>query len=69
MTRFLLLSDSYGFVDVGRSLCSLQVLMALTSAVIFGPDSRGTHDYILLSPIRSLEFTNALPFITATRPG
>jgi hypothetical protein len=59
MSRFLLLSDSCGFVDVGRShwrVCRLQLLLALTSAVIFGSESRGTHDHILLSQIRDFPF-------------
>jgi hypothetical protein len=56
-TRFLLLSDSCGFVDVGRSLwrervCRLQLLLVLASAVILGSESRGTRDHILLSQIR-----------------
>jgi hypothetical protein len=33
-------------------VCSLQLLLALASAVILGSDSRGTHDLILLSQIR-----------------
>jgi hypothetical protein len=33
-------------------VCSLQLLLALTSAVIFGSGSRGVHDHILLSQIR-----------------
>jgi hypothetical protein len=42
-TRFLLLSDSCGFVDVGRSLwredgCHLQLLLAPASAVTLGPN-------------------------------
>jgi hypothetical protein len=50
MTRFLLLSDSCWFVDVGRSLtrgqvCRLQLLLALASADIFGSDSHGTRDH------------------------
>jgi hypothetical protein len=33
-------------------VCRLQLLLALVSAVIFGTESRGTHDHILLSQIR-----------------
>jgi hypothetical protein len=57
-TRFLLLSDICGFVDVGSPLtrgrvCRLQLLLVLASAVILGSVSRrGTHDHILLSQIR-----------------
>jgi hypothetical protein len=52
-TRFLLLSESCGFVDVGRGLfCRLQLLLVLARAVILGPASRGTRDHILLSQIR-----------------
>jgi hypothetical protein len=57
-TRFLLLSDSCGFVDVGvhsltsGRVCRLQFLPGLASAVILGSESRGTHDHILLSEIR-----------------
>jgi hypothetical protein len=32
--------------------CRLQLLLALSSAVILGSESRGTHDHILLSQIR-----------------
>jgi hypothetical protein len=58
-TRILFLSDSYGFVDVGRSLSltkervyRLQLLLVLASEVILGSESRGTRDHILLSQIR-----------------
>jgi hypothetical protein len=65
MTRFLLLSDSCGFVDVWRSLtrgqvCRVQLLLALTRAVILGSKSRGTHDHILLSQIRDFPFCRLL---------
>jgi hypothetical protein len=33
-------------------VCRLQLLLVLTSAVILGSESRGTHDHILLSQIR-----------------
>jgi hypothetical protein len=78
----------------GGPVCRLQLLLAHTSAVILGAESRGTRDHILLSQIwdfpfcrllrlsglrwrystppphgELLELTNALPVITATRPG
>jgi hypothetical protein len=34
-------------------VCSLQLLLVLASAVILRPESRGTHDHILLSQIRA----------------
>jgi hypothetical protein len=49
-TRCLLLSDSFGFVDMG--VCLLQLLLALVSTVILGSKSRGTRDHILLSQIQ-----------------
>jgi hypothetical protein len=58
MTRFLLMSDICGFVDVGRPpltrgrVCRLQFLLVMASAVILRLESRGTHDHILLSQIR-----------------
>jgi hypothetical protein len=56
-TRFLLLSDSGGFVDAWRPLtrgrvCRLQLLLVFVSAVILGSESHGTQNHILLSPIR-----------------
>jgi hypothetical protein len=53
-TTFLLLSDIYGFVDVGRCLtrgrvCHLQLLLVFASSVILGSECRGTRDHILLS--------------------
>jgi hypothetical protein len=33
-------------------VCRLQLLLVLASAVIFGSESRGTRDHILLSQIR-----------------
>jgi hypothetical protein len=65
-TRFLLLSDSCWFVDVGRSLWRedesyhLQLLLALASADIFGSDSHGTRDHNLLSQIRDLPIRRLL---------
>jgi hypothetical protein len=53
----VLLSDSCGFVDVGRPLwqrgrvCPLQLLLALASAVMFRSEFCGTH-HVLLSQIR-----------------
>jgi hypothetical protein len=64
-TRFLLLSDSCGF-DVGRSLWPedgsvvYNCYWVLASAVIFGSESRGTRDHILLSQIRDLPFRRLL---------
>jgi hypothetical protein len=37
-------------------VCRLKLLLALTSAVIFGSEPRGTHDHILLSQIRDFPF-------------
>jgi hypothetical protein len=54
--------DSCWFVDVGRCLWRedrsvvLQLLLVLASADIFGSDSRGTRDHILLSQIRDFPF-------------
>jgi hypothetical protein len=53
--RFLLLSDSCGFVDMWGALydvkpdraCPLQLLLALATPVIFGIESRGTCDHIM----------------------
>jgi hypothetical protein len=66
-TRFSLLSDDYGFVDMGRSLsltrgrlCRLQLLLALASADIFGSDSHGTRDHNLLSQILDFPFPRLL---------
>jgi hypothetical protein len=49
-TRFLLLSDSCRFLDVGRPL-RREDGSALDSAVILGSESRKTHGHILLSQI------------------
>jgi hypothetical protein len=51
-----------------RRVCRLQLLLALARAVILGPDSRETHDHILLSPIRdSHKLEGRVPvFITAS---
>jgi hypothetical protein len=37
-------------------VCRLQLLLALASAVIFGSESRGTSDHVLLSQIRDFPF-------------
>jgi hypothetical protein len=39
-----------------RRVCRLQLLLTLASAVILGPESRGTRDHILLSQIRDFPF-------------
>jgi hypothetical protein len=65
-TRFLLLSDSCRFVDVGRSLWRedgvgrLLLLLDLASAVILGSESHGTHDHIILSQIWDFPFRGLL---------
>jgi hypothetical protein len=41
-------------------VCRLQLLLALASAVIFGFESRGTRDHILLSQIRDFLFCRLL---------
>jgi hypothetical protein len=41
-------------------VCRLQLLLALASAVIFGSESRGTRDHILLSQIRDFHFRRLL---------
>jgi hypothetical protein len=57
-TRFLLLSDSCKFVDVGPPsrqrgrICRLQLLLVLAITVILGSESCRTHDHVLLSQIR-----------------
>jgi hypothetical protein len=54
-----------GALSVTRGrVCRLQLLLALASAVIFGSDSRGTRDHILLSQIRDFLFRRLL-----RRPG
>jgi hypothetical protein len=65
-TRFLLLSDSCGFVDVGAlsltrgRVCRLNLLLALASAVFLGFESSKTRDNILLSQIRDFLFRRLL---------
>jgi hypothetical protein len=41
-------------------VCRLQMLPVLASAIIFGFESRGTRDHILLSQIRDLHFRRLL---------
>jgi hypothetical protein len=66
-----LLQDLYYYLTVAGLLrgapyltrgrvCRLQFLLALASAVIFGLESRGTRDNILLSQIRDFSFRRLL---------
>jgi hypothetical protein len=41
-------------------VCPLQLLLAFASAVIFGSESSGTRDHILLSQIRDFPFRRFL---------
>jgi hypothetical protein len=41
-------------------VCLLQLLLTLASAIIFGPESRGTRDHILLSQIQDFRFHHLL---------
>jgi hypothetical protein len=69
MTRFLLLSGSCGFVDVGRSLWR-EDGCALANAVILGSESRGPSDHILLSQIRdSAKLEGQVPVFISPRNG
>jgi hypothetical protein len=43
-----------------RRVCRLQLLLGLASTVIFGSESRGTRDHILLSDIRDFPFRRLL---------
>jgi hypothetical protein len=52
----------------GRSLCRLQLPLALASAVILGPEFRGTRDYILLSQIRDFPFRCLMNAFLSVRP-
>jgi hypothetical protein len=52
MIRLLLQSGRYGFVDVGCPHWRVQSLLVHASTVILGSESRGTHDYKLISQIR-----------------
>jgi hypothetical protein len=46
-------------LTIGR-VCRLQLLLVLASAVILGPESRGTRDQILMSHIRYVHFCRLL---------
>jgi hypothetical protein len=48
-----------GLLTRGR-VCRLQLLLALAKEVIFGSESRGTRDRILLSQIRDFPFRRLL---------
>jgi hypothetical protein len=49
-------------------VCHLQLLLVLASAVILRSESRGTHDYILLSQIRySPNLEGQVPVFTSPR--
>jgi hypothetical protein len=55
--KFLLLSESWGFVDEGvfsdeRAGLSFTIATDLASAIFLGSESHGTHDHILLSNSR-----------------
>jgi hypothetical protein len=49
-------------------VCRLQLLLVLARAVILGSESRGTHDYILLSQIRDcLSLVDQVPVLISPR--
>jgi hypothetical protein len=49
-------------------VCSLQLLLALASAVILGSDSHGTHDHFILSHIRdSHDLAGQVPVFVSPR--
>jgi hypothetical protein len=65
MTRFLLVRQLWvcwcGALSLTRGrVCRLQLRRVLASAVIFGSDSRGTRDHILLSQIWDFHFCRLL---------
>jgi hypothetical protein len=67
-TRFLLLSNSCEFVDVGRCLwredgSTFEIDAGLDSVVVLGSESRGTRDHILLSQIRDFPFRRLLRLV------
>jgi hypothetical protein len=68
--RFLLLSDSCGFLDVGAlfltrgRLCRLQLLLYLASAVILVSESRETYDHFFLPQIRDSPNLEVTVFIS-----
>jgi hypothetical protein len=59
--RQLLVSWSRALSLTRGRVCRLQLLLVLASAVIFGSDSRGTRDRILLSQIRDFPFFSSPP--------
>jgi hypothetical protein len=63
-------TSNFIFQLVRERVCRLQLLMALASAVILRPESRGTHDHILQSQIRdSLNLEGqVVVFIVFTAP-
>jgi hypothetical protein len=50
----------WGALPDKRRICRLQLLLALASADLFGSDSRGTRDHILLSQSRDFPFRRLL---------
>jgi hypothetical protein len=50
----------WGALSDERRVCRLQLLLALTSAVILGSESHGTRGHILLSQIRDFPFRHLL---------
>jgi hypothetical protein len=50
----------WGALATRGRVCRLQLLPTLASAVIFGSESRGTDDHILLSQIRDFLFRRLL---------
>jgi hypothetical protein len=46
----------WGALSDERTVCRLQLLLALASEVIFGSESRKTRGYILLSQIQDFPF-------------
>jgi hypothetical protein len=58
----------WGTLSDDRMGCRLQLLLVLASAFIFGSDSRGTHDHVLLSQIRdSTNLEGQVPVIISLR--
>jgi hypothetical protein len=53
-----------------RRACRLEMLLVLASAVILGPDSRGTYYHILLSRIRdSPNLESQVPYLISHEQG
>jgi hypothetical protein len=51
-------------------VCRLQLLLVISSAVILGSESRGTHDHILVSQIRDSPNLEAqVPVFISPRKG